>query len=149
MMLWVQKIVGFLLQPSTLVVIALVLALKAGFQLRPRAARRWTMAALGMMLVFGLSPLGDLLLSPLEKRFPRPDLAGSQVDGIIVLGGSEGVGSDRALDAVNVNEAAERLIETAILARRFPGARIAALGGGKGSIVGTLLGVLLLTAIGN
>jgi len=70
---------------------------------------------------------------PLEDRFPRADLDQPPAPaGIIILGGAENrlVGSARK--APTLNEAGERLLEGAILAKRFPNVKVAFSGGDAG-----------------
>ena len=110
---------------------ALVLMLLALFGLW-RGRRRLAGAALSLLfagtLALTIFPLGDLLLRPLEAQFPaRPEL--SRVDGIIVLGGAEETGAYRNWGGVQVNDAGERLVEGALLALRFPQARLVFTGG--------------------
>ncbi|MBA4788522.1 MAG: YdcF family protein [Pseudomonadota bacterium] len=80
-------------------------------------------AVLGQVLT-GLSPLPNHIVSPLEERFPpfRPD--DRPVDGIILLGGAEvdAVAISRRMPAVN--DAGERVIVFAALARRYPEAKL-------------------------
>lgn len=79
-------------------------------------------------LALTVMPLGDLLLKPLEARYPaRPPL--TRVDGIIVLGGAEQTGVHRLWGGLQLNDAGERLIEGAMLAHRFPDARLVFTGG--------------------
>ena len=110
---------------------ALVLMLLALFGLW-RGRRRLAGAALSLLfagtLALTIFPLGDLFLRPLEAQFPaRPEL--SRVDGIIVLGGAEETGAYRNWGGVQVNDAGERLVEGALLALRFPQARLVFTGG--------------------
>jgi uncharacterized SAM-binding protein YcdF (DUF218 family) len=128
------KVLWFLLQPSSLMVgcVAAGAALARTRWCRPARALLW--GGLAALLIAGLSPLGDVLIRPLEGRFPRPDLdrPGAPVTGIIVLGGGE---DGRAADSPQLaplNEAAERYTETVALARRFPGARLVFSGGSLG-----------------
>lgn len=118
-------------QPSSLIAISLIIGLWYLARHRHAPARRWIMGATAALLVCGLSPLSGLLIQPLEDRFPRPDLQGARVDGLIVLGGSEEAKVAAARGVIAVNDAAERLIETAGLARRFPNARVVFTGGGE------------------
>ncbi len=69
------------------------------------------------------------MLRPLENRFPAPDLVGLQPSGIIVLGGAidQVIGASRG--QVTIVEAATRLTEGAVLARRFPKSRLIYTGG--------------------
>ena len=88
-----------------------------------------------LLLVAGLSPLGNALILPLEDRFPRADLDTPPAPtGFIVLGGAETplIGSARNVPAVN--EAAERLLEAVALSRKFPQAKFAISGGDAGML---------------
>ena len=85
------------------------------------------------MLLAGLSPLGNALILPLEDRFPRTDLdAPPPPTGFILLGGAEDRLVGAARKAPTLNEAGERILEAAILAKRFPAAKIAFSGGDAG-----------------
>lgn len=128
-MFYVSKIFWALLQPSMLLLIMLLAgALMLGTRYQ-RAAKRLVLASAVLLLVGGLLPLSTWLILPLEGRFSRPQLAGANVDGIVVLGGVEDsrVATGRGVHALN--EAAERLTEAAALARRYPKARIVFTGG--------------------
>lgn len=126
-----SKVFWFLAQPSTL--IALMIA--AGALLLPaahaRAGRRLIWSGLVLLVIFGLSPLGSLLILPLEERFPRPDLMApeTKIDGIVVLGGAEDQRVGDLRGVMSLNEAAERMVEAAVLAKRFPLAKLAFSGG--------------------
>ena len=128
-MFYVSKILWAVLQPSMLLLIMLLAgALLLGTRYQ-RAGRRLILASAVLLLVGGLLPLSTWLILPLEDRFPRPQLAGTFVDGIVVLGGVEDsrVATGRGVHALN--EAAERLTEAASLARRYPNAKIVFTGG--------------------
>ena len=93
-----------------------------------RAGRGLTLAGVVALLLCGTLPLGTLLLRPLEDRFSRlPDTP--PPDGIIVLGGS----TDQAIAAtrgrVTIVDAADRMTEAVVLARRYPAARLVFTGG--------------------
>lgn len=120
----------FLAQPSML----LCLAVLAGIILmgtRWRSlGRRVALSAGGLLLVLGVSPAGHWLILPLEERFPRPDVAMLQSPaGIIVLGGGVDTYVSRARGIPAMTEAGERVVEAAMLARRFPGAPVIYSGG--------------------
>jgi uncharacterized SAM-binding protein YcdF (DUF218 family) len=131
------KVLWFLTQPSSLIALAAiagaVLSATAAWQ---RLGRRLLWGALAAVLIVGLSPLGDVLIRPLEQRFPRADIdKGAPIAGIIVLGGAEdGRAAGDAQELAGLNEAAERYTEAAALARRLPQVRLVFSGG-----VGTLL----------
>ncbi|MGD9829353.1 MAG: YdcF family protein [Hyphomicrobiaceae bacterium] len=132
----VSKVVWFLIQPSTVVVLLMLLGVALGVTSRRRLSRTCLLAGLMGMLVLGLSPIGNLIVSPLERRFPvNPAAAGAfEPTGIIVLGGAEEGGTTRASGMLSFNEAGERLVEGLLLARRFPKAKLV-FTGGTGSVI--------------
>jgi uncharacterized SAM-binding protein YcdF (DUF218 family) len=133
MFFYVAKAVWFVLQPSTLIALLIGyggILIWSGWA---RWGRRFVTIGAVLLLVVGLSPLGNALILPLEDRFPRTDLDEAPAPtGIIILGGAEDrlVGSARK--APTLNEAGERLLEGAILAHRFPDAKVAFSGGDAG-----------------
>jgi uncharacterized SAM-binding protein YcdF (DUF218 family) len=91
--------------------------------------RKLLIASVVLLAVCGFSPLGDLLLYPLEARFPPWDPARGAPDGIVVLGGA--IDADLSADHGRVvfTRAADRVVEAAALAREYPKARIIYSGG--------------------
>jgi uncharacterized SAM-binding protein YcdF (DUF218 family) len=131
-----SKVLWFLLQPSSLILGAIIAGTILVFTAWRRLARALLGGAIAALVICGLSPLGDVLIRPLEQRFPRPDLdrPGPAVAGIIVLGGAE---DNRAMDTPQLaalNEAAERYTEAVALARRLPAARLV-FSGGSGALL--------------
>lgn len=138
MLFHLSKIVWFLLQPSSLILGALIAGAILAFTAWRRLARCLLWGAIAALLICGLLPLGDVLIQPLEQRFPRADLErlGPSVAGIIVLGGAE---DNRAMDTpqlAGLNEAAERYTEAVVLARRLPDA-VVIFSGGSGALLRT------------
>ena len=123
-----SKTLGMAARVETWALLLMALALFGLWRGRHRLAG-WSLAILFTgTLAITLLPLGDLLLKPLESEFPaRPDL--TRVDGIIVLGGAEQTAAYRDWGGPQFNEAGERLIEGAILAQRFPQAKLVFAGG--------------------
>lgn len=91
--------------------------------------RKLVMIAVVLLVICGLSPLGNLLLYPLEQRFPPWDSGRGTPDGIIVLGGSIEADLSAAHGSPVVRSAADRVIAAAMLALRYPNARIVFSGG--------------------
>lgn len=133
MFYYLAKVVWFVLQPSTLIALLIgygAILIWTGWA---RWGRRFVCIGAVLLLVAGLSPLGNALIVPLEDRFPRADLmAPPAPTGIIILGGAENRLVGGARGAPTLNEAGERLLEGAILAQKFPGAKIAFSGGNAG-----------------
>jgi uncharacterized SAM-binding protein YcdF (DUF218 family) len=91
--------------------------------------RRLVISAVLLLVVCGLSPLGTLLLYPLEQRFPPWDAARGAPDGIIVLGASIEADLSAAHGTPVVRGAPDRIISAAALALRYPNARVVFSGG--------------------
>ena len=85
------KVLWFLLQPSSLLIGAVVAGALLGPTRWCRLGRRLVWGGAAALLICGLTPLGDVLIRPLEARFPRADIdppANSSprpIAGIIVL----------------------------------------------------------------
>jgi uncharacterized SAM-binding protein YcdF (DUF218 family) len=130
-----SKILGFFASPSNFIIILGllgVLLLRTRFA---RAGRRLAIASLLLLAIVGLSPLGNMLILPLEQRFPAWDAARGAPDGIVVLGGAVSADIAMARQDVALNEAAERMTATVELARRYPAARIIYSGGDAGLLI--------------
>jgi len=133
MFFYLAKALWFLLQPSTLIALLIgygAILIWTGWA---RWGRRFVTSGAILLLLAGLSPLGNALILPLEDRFPRADLDTPPLPtGFIILGGAEDRLVGRARGVSALNEAAERLVDAAVLFRRYPEARIAFSGGDAG-----------------
>jgi uncharacterized SAM-binding protein YcdF (DUF218 family) len=98
--------------------------------------RRLAVTTLVLLALAAFSPLGNLLLYPLESRFPPWDASRGAPDGIIVLGGSIDTDLSAAHQMPVVGHAADRMLAPAELARRYPNARIV-FTGGNASLIST------------
>jgi uncharacterized SAM-binding protein YcdF (DUF218 family) len=89
------------------------------------------LAALGALglVVGGFSPLANWVIVPLEERFPAFSRSDGPVDGVVVLGGSFQAGESLARGQATINEAGERIVALADLARRYPAAKLVFSGG--------------------
>jgi uncharacterized SAM-binding protein YcdF (DUF218 family) len=94
------------------------------------------LASVVLLAICGFSPLGRLLLYPLESRFPPWDAARGAPDGIIVLGGSIDADLSAAHGVAVTNGGADRLTAAAALANRYPNTRIIYSGGSAKLISG-------------
>jgi uncharacterized SAM-binding protein YcdF (DUF218 family) len=133
MFFYLAKVLWFLAQPSTLIALLIAYGAILIWTAWARWGRRFVTAGAILLLVCGLSPLGNALILPLEDRFARANLdAATAPTGFIVLGGAEIPLIAMARNAPSVNEAAERPIEIVILAQRFLNTKIAISGGDAG-----------------
>jgi uncharacterized SAM-binding protein YcdF (DUF218 family) len=87
------------------------------------------MGAAIVLTILAVLPVGDWLLWPLETRFApfKPD--GAPVMGIIVLGGAVSFHDAPGAPRAQPNEAFDRVIAAARLARAFPESRVLVSGG--------------------
>lgn len=124
-----SKTAGFFALPSNVLMsiglIGLVLLCT-----RFRRLASWLVVTGLVLIAFaGFSPLGNILMLPLEQRFPPWGSSRGPPDGIVVLGGAISPDVSMARGVVALNGAAERITVTAELARRYPNARIIFSGG--------------------
>jgi len=125
MLFFLSKLIGFLISPLILLIIALALVwLFAG------RARSMLYAILALLLIF-YSPLGPVLILPLEERFEGPVLP-DRVDGIIALGGAIDSGVSGGRKLVELETGADRIVALVRLAKRYPDAKVVYSGGGFG-----------------
>lgn len=88
-----------------------------------------------LLALCGFSPLGTLLLLPLEQRFPPWDASRGAPDGIVVLGGGIEPDLSAAHGRPILDHAGDRLVAAAELARQYPNARIV-YSGGNANLIG-------------
>lgn len=129
MFFYLSKIFWTLAQPINLIGILLL----AGIVLTVLRFRKLGVACSAMafvILALGVwSSLGAVLLHPLEDRFRRPEPAPREVAGIVVLGGGFEGAVNLARGGYELNASGDRFVEAAILARRYPAARVVVTGG--------------------
>jgi len=125
---WLSKLVWLLASPDSL----LLIWFGAGFFLLWLGKVVWAKRMLGLLLFLmvgvGLFPVGEWLLYPLESRYPHNQKL-ENVDGIIVLAGSEDPVHTKIWDQVVVGSATERNLAFMMLARQHPEAKLVFTGG--------------------
>ena len=124
-----SKVLGFFALPSNLLITIGLVGLVLLLTPFRRLASWLVVTSLVLLALFGLSPLGNVLMLPLEERFPPWDASRGPPDGVIVLGGIIAEDVSAARGAVALNESAERVTVAAELARRYPNLRIIFSGG--------------------
>ncbi len=122
------KLIWFVIQPSTALILLLVAGILAIGLGKTVGGAVTVMAAAAGLIVAGLLPLGIWMILPLEDRFPRTEPEGP-VAGIIVLGGGIDQSIGLARGITTLTEAGERLTEAVALARRYPEAKLVFTGG--------------------
>jgi hypothetical protein len=110
MFYYVSKIVWFFLTPSNALLTVAMVGLALTWTRYAIAGRRMTAFGLGGLVVAGLLPLGNVLMLPLEERFPAFVDDGLPVAGIIVLGGTFDTEATNVHGQMALNETGERLV---------------------------------------
>ena len=121
MFFYLSKIIGFFLLPSHILVGMSGLGILLLWTRWQTAARLYISTGVAGLLIIGFSPLGNILILPLEERFPNEIPAGTKsFAGIIVLGGGTSSNLSFHRQQALTNEAGERILGAAELVRRFP-----------------------------
>ncbi|MBS0529528.1 MAG: YdcF family protein [Proteobacteria bacterium] len=129
-----SKMLGFIVLPSNAIALVCGLGLCLVVLKRRRTGAGLLTAGIVALLIFGYSPLSNVLLLALSERFPAWHFDGHEPDGIIILGGAIQPEISAARNAVEVDGSAERIIGGLELARRFPQARVV-YSGGSGNLI--------------
>jgi uncharacterized SAM-binding protein YcdF (DUF218 family) len=126
---FLSKTLGIMLLPSNLLagvgIVGIVLLLTHLAAL----GRKLVVASVLLLAICGFSPIGNLLLYPLESRFPPWDDTRGPPDGILVLGGSIQPDLSAAHAVAVFGPSIDRILAAAGLAHRYPNARIVFSGG--------------------
>jgi uncharacterized SAM-binding protein YcdF (DUF218 family) len=125
-----SKTLGFLLLPTNLLIGVGVIGAILLVTRFASLGRKLVMVSVLLLVICGLSPLGNYLLYPLEQRFPSWQAgSGAPPDGIVILGASIEADLSAAHGTPVVRSAPDRIIAAAALAHRYPNARIVFSGG--------------------
>jgi len=124
-----SKTLGVIILPTNfLLLLGLLGALLLATRFRA-FGRRLLVLSIVLLAICAFSPLGNLLMYPLESRFPQWDGASGAPDGIIILGGAIDADISVAHQAPVIRSAADRMVAGAALARKYPDARVILSGG--------------------
>ena len=133
MLFYLSKIFWLLIQPLNLAIFLLAFSLLVAWFGWRKLGGFTALLSFLILVLSAWTSLGSLMLNPLEERFQRPP-APDNVAGIIVLGGGLEGAINLARGGYDINSGGDRFLEAAVLARRYPGAKIVVSGG-----IGTLV----------
>lgn len=130
------KLFSAILVPTNFLLLLLVAGTILMF-LRRRRAGRWVLAIAAALFIAGaVSPLPEWGLRVLEERFPAPEILPERIDGIVVLGGGQDAEIAKTRPGYGLGGGGARIINFAVLGRRYPGAKLV-FTGGSGSLIST------------
>ncbi len=134
MFYYLSKIFWLFIDPLNLSLILLGLGLL--FLLLAWRRSGFIAVALGfaILALCSWTSFGAVILHPLEDRFARPATMPDRIDGIVVLGGGFEGGINAARGGYELNDAGDRIVAAAALARRYIGAKVL-VSGGNGSLL--------------
>tara|TARA_B110000858_G_scaffold198442_1_gene265074 strand:- start:37464 stop:38294 length:831 start_codon:yes stop_codon:yes gene_type:complete len=124
-----SKIIWALISPDSLIVILGVSAWITAMLKWQRISRSLLSSCALLLLLIGFFPVGEWLIAPLENRFTTNAALPSEVDGIVVLGGTILPRLSKIWQQPELNSAAERLSNFLYLARLYPSAQLVFSGG--------------------
>lgn len=126
-----SKVLAWAVAPANILVLLLVLGGVLWLVGRRRTGGALIAGVTGAFLLIAVLPVGGWVWHSLESRFPKltPTDLPAAVTGIIVLGGAVKPKLWNQHNQVSVNGRAERIIEGARLARRYPDAVVLYSGG--------------------
>ncbi|PRD42268.1 YdcF family protein [Phyllobacterium phragmitis] len=124
-----SKILWLFTQPITLLLAGILASMLAMAFARRRMALVFSAITVVLFVLVSFTTLGNVLLLPLEERFPANPALPERIDGIVVLGGFMEGEVNASRGGHEINGAGDRIIETMRLARLYPEARIVVSGG--------------------
>ena len=132
-MFFLSKALPAFINPVNLLVYALIAGLilsrRSTRKNWQRRGRRLTTTAIAGILCLGVLPVGSLLTSILETRFPIPQKLPVSVDGIIALGGVVDAYESEKRGQFQIGSAIERITSLVELAQKYPEAKVVFTGG--------------------
>jgi uncharacterized SAM-binding protein YcdF (DUF218 family) len=124
-----SKVLWLLTAPGNVIALAIWGGMLLMIFGRLRCGRRLVVLGGVALFVCGVLPTGSVLLRGLEDRFPQPALGDLEPTGIIVLGGAIDQVIGKARGQVTITDSATRMTAGAVLARRYPAAKLLYTGG--------------------
>lgn len=123
------KILGVLLTPGAILFLGATLGVALLWTRAWRHGRALLSLILVLIGIIAFSPLGEIALARLEDRFPANPALPERIDGIVILGGAVDQYRSQARQQPAVNDAGERILQGAMLARAHPEAKVVLSGG--------------------
>jgi len=129
----ISKIFWILASPNTSLFLVLLAGVILLFLDHEKFGKKLIVVATALIFITSSLPIHQILLLPLENRFPIPQSLPERVDGIIVLGGAEIPRLTKLRGQVSLTDSVERLTNFISLAQRYSDAKLV-YAGGQGDI---------------
>ena len=129
----ISKIFWRFASPNTSIFLILLTGVGLLFLGREKLGKTLILATTALIFFISVLPVYNLLLLPLENRFPIPEPLPKKVDGVIVLGGAEIPKLTQIRGQVSLTDSVERLTTFVSLTYRYSDAKFV-YAGGQGAI---------------
>ena len=129
-----SKILWILFAPFNLILLLIILASIFSFFKFILCSRIFYLTALLFFLTTGIIPSGAFLMYQLERDFYNQVSLPKTIDGILILSGATNPYLTKVHNQVSINSNGERLIESIILIKEYPKAKVI-FSGGSGFIL--------------
>lgn len=135
-MFWLlSKLFWLIAQPPALIGLLVLAGLVLTHTRWLRFGRALIGLGLALLMVFGFTNTGELMLQPLEARYQRPASFPTDAAGLIVLGGGTVNDVSSARGLYELADSGDRFVEAARLALAHPDLKVLVTGG-RGSLEG-------------
>jgi uncharacterized SAM-binding protein YcdF (DUF218 family) len=124
-----SKTLGIMMLPTNFLIALGLLGVVLLLTRFASLGRKLVTASIVLLAICGFLPFGNLLLVPLEARFPPWNDTRGPPDGIVVLGGSSDPELSAAHGTTVFKGSVDRIVAAAALAHRYPNARVVFSGG--------------------
>ena len=134
MIFLLSKILWILFSPFNLILLLIILASIFRFFKCVFFSRIFYLTAILFFLTTGVIPLGAFLMHQLEKNYYNQASLPETIDGILILSGATKPFLTKVHNQVSINSNGERLIESVVLIKKYPKAKVI-FSGGSGKIL--------------
>ncbi len=124
-----SKLVWLLISPDSLLLILILSTLVFLYLGKQKFAKTLLTITSSLLVFIAFLPIGEWLLYPLESRFQTNPALEKNINGIIVLSGSEDALLSKAWGQVEIGSSVERDLAFMALARQYPKAKLIFTGG--------------------
>jgi len=124
-----SKLLWIAAEPANFLLLVACLGLALSYLSWQKTGRLLVGFSLAWFLIIAIFPVGQIAVATLENRFPAWIDNGTEIDGIVVLGGTIDSPSFYEHRGSGFNSAVGRITEAATVARKYPKAKVIFAGG--------------------
>lgn len=128
-----SKYLWAIFQPGNFLLILIIIGLVLYSFKKQKTAKTLYFLCSIVMIIISVIPISNWLIAPLENRFGKITI-NKEINGIIVLGGSEQVHLSNNEIQMSFNGNIDRLLQFVYLGRKYPNAKMI-FSGGNGSVI--------------